>query len=136
MDLITPEPERPTPTPPAEEPEKEPGDLAALFRKYLPYIIGAGALLLIIIGLVVFLILSRRKAKAKKNKALSEEEQLEQELERRAQEEAEAQRRKLRDAALATVSRETKAVDEVKEFAVENPEITASLIRAWLKEGE
>jgi len=136
VDLITPEPERPTPTPPAEEPEKEPGDLAALFRKYLPYIIGAGALLLIIIGLVVFLILSRRKAKAKKNKALSEEEQLEQELERRAQEEAEAQRRKLRDAALATVSRETKAVDEVKEFAVENPEITASLIRAWLKEGE
>jgi len=140
VDLLTPEPDEPSPAPTPEGPKEESPIITFPIRQYLPYlIIGAGILVLLIIGLILFLVIRRKKKKkdkTAKHKAMTEEELLEQELQQRALDEAEAQRRKLRDAALASVSRDNQAVDEVKDFANENPEITASLIRAWLKEGE
>ncbi len=51
-------------------------------------------------------------------------------------EEVSEQKRRLKESAEATMSRENMMTNEIKEFASQNPEITASLIRTWLKEDE
>lgn len=122
--------------------EEEPEDLdeqqppVGLLDQFMPFIIiGAGILAGLIVILIVVLIVVRsvKKRKAKKQ---TEAEMLEAELEEALKLEEEEQRKKLRDAALASVNQENMITQEVKQFANENPEITASLIRSWLKEGE
>ena len=59
------------------------------------------------------------------------------EQQRSMEEELEAYRRQLEATAKAGAqSKDTVIVDEVRGFAAENPEITASLIRSWLKEDD
>lgn len=124
---------------PVEEPEPADEDVRPQFNlleQFMPFIIyGAGILGALIILLIIVLIISRviRKKKAKKK---TEAELLEEQMQEAMKLEEEEQRKKLRDAALASVSQDTKVTQEVKQFANENPEITASLIRSWLKEGE
>ena len=75
------------------------------------------------------------KKRAKKKVAMAEAEMAAQQ-ESMAQE-LEAYRAKLEEAAKAGAeSPDTIIIDEVRNFAKENPEITASLIRGWLKEDE
>lgn len=52
------------------------------------------------------------------------------------QKDIEDKKRLLRETAEAKSSQENAISDEVREFAKDNPEITASLIRSWLKEDE
>lgn len=112
----------------------------SFWEEYRTYIIlGAGALLaLIILAVLITLVIRALLGKKKKSsKSKSEEELLEEELEEALRiEEEERQRKLLRDAAIASADQDNKLIAEVKEFAGENPEITASLIRLWLKEGE
>lgn len=110
------------------------------WEQYEDYIIlGAWILGILLILFILVLILVRiiGKRVKKKPKDMSEEELLEEELELAQRlEEEEKQRRKLLEAAIASADQENRIITEVKEFAGENPEITASLIRLWLKEGE
>lgn len=138
VNLLSATSEDPVTTPDSETPTTEPTtDLTSLLNKYLPYIIAAGGILLLL--LIVIIILRKKfkkNAKVKTKSRPDDSQEQEETLEGIAQHDADMQRRKLRDAALASVSRENAVSDEVREFANENPEITASLIRAWLKEGE
>jgi flagellar basal-body M-ring protein/flagellar hook-basal body protein fliF len=140
VDLLAPEPAATDEPGATAQPIEETPAQAFSLQKYLPYLIaGAGVLFLLIIAFIVFAVLRRRKKAVKpkvKTKVRTEAEELEDAIAQSELDEADAQRRKLRDAALASVTRDNAVADEVKQFANENPEITASLIRAWLKEGE
>ncbi len=118
-----------------EAPEEPIEGLGTLFGIDIFYIyIAAGALLLLIIALVIILIL-RGKAK-KKRLALEQAELLaEQEEAERIQAEIEERKKQLKNAAIGDQS-ENAIANEVREFARNNPEITANLLRNWLKEGE
>lgn len=120
----------------AEPPAADDEPQVSLLDQFMPFIlIGAGVLASLIVILIIVLIVMRsiRKRKARKK---SEAEELEEQLQEALRHEEEEQRRKLRDAALASLNQENKITEEVKQFANENPEITASLIRSWLKEAE
>jgi len=120
----------------AEPPAADDEPQVSLLDQFMPFIlIGAGVLASLIVILIIVLIVMRsiRKRKARKK---SEAEELEEQLQEALRHEEEEQRRKLRGAALASLNQENKITEEVKQFANENPEITASLIRSWLKEAE
>lgn len=105
-------------------------------------IVGGALLLLIIILIVVLSILRKRK----KKKQQEEEEaaaaaaelaqsavQTQEEIER----EIEEHKRMLQNEALANSNQKENAItQEIREFAKENPEITAALLRSMLKEEE
>ncbi len=96
------------------------------------YYVMAGAVLVIIV-LFVVMILARKRAKKAK---LAAAKQREEERKRMAEEIA-AHKRQLSDAANAGTSANDEAVmKEVRDFAKGNPEITANLLRSWLKEGD
>lgn len=92
---------------------------------------GAVLLLLAVIILIVVLLLRRR---AKKMKAVVEEES-ENKI-RDLQVEIEQHKRELLETAQANNTKENAITNEVRQFAKENPEITATLIRSMLKEDE
>lgn len=94
-------------------------------------IVGVVLLLLIIIVLVIVSI-ARKKTKQR----LLEEEQKSEETIQTLQQEIDSHKRALKEAAEATNSKENAITNEVRTFAKENPEITASLIRTMLKEDE
>lgn len=120
--------------PDPEQPSDNTNWLANLWQQYWLYIIIAGGVLLLLIGAAIFLLLFMKK-RAKKKVAAAEAEMAAQQ-ESMAQE-LEAYRNKLEEAAKAGAeSPDTIIIDEVRNFAKENPEITASLIRGWLKEEE
>lgn len=85
---------------------------------------------LIVIGVVTFLLL--RMAKKRK---LKQQQQLEEQQES-LQEEIEQRKRMLRETAEAKNNKDNAITNEIRDFAKQNPEITANLIRAWLKEDE
>ncbi len=91
--------------------------------------------LLILIGVVVLILV----LKARKKKKLLEEEMAaaaEEAAEaERIQAEIEERKRQLKNAAVGKEA-ENIITNEVREFAANNPEITANLLRNWLKEGE
>ncbi len=94
------------------------------------WLISGGSILAIIIGIILWLLLRKR---AKRN-ALKQQSELD---EQRAQmeEEISQYKKQLSDAAkAATNPKEEAIVNEVRDFAKQNPEITANLLRAWLKE--
>ncbi len=112
------------------EPEPEPGGFFATLPLWV-LIAAGGGLLLIIAGVVVLIILLRRKKRKKMLAALELEES-----ERLAKEaEIANYKKELSDAALAASNaKEDAIVSEVKEFAQDHPEITANLLRSWIRE--
>ncbi len=93
------------------------------------------AVLLAVILVLILVAILRSKAKKKRlalEQAAAEAELAEQE---RIQQEIEERKRQLKDAAIGDQS-ENAITNEVREFARTNPEITANLLRTWLKEGE
>lgn len=103
-------------------------------RQILLLLIGAGILLLLILILVIILSLRGKKKKKVEAEQKAQEEAAEQqrlEMERAVAE----HKKRLQDEALAAHKPEENAiVDEVREFAEANPEITASLIRSMMRE--
>ncbi len=107
-------------------------------------IIGLLTLLLLIIIIVVVLLLSRGKKKKKEKEAaeamaVAQEAEAAAEAERQRQldlqKEIEEHKKKLQNEALAqAVTKESAVTDEVREFAHENPELTASLLRSLMRE--
>ncbi|MEG2053798.1 MAG: hypothetical protein RR052_02550, partial [Oscillospiraceae bacterium] len=89
---------------------------------------------LIIIFVIVMMIIS--KAKKKKKLKAMEEEKKAQDLLRSAQNQLEERKRSLADAALANDTEENGLTNDIRQFAKQNPEITASLIRSMLKEDD
>ncbi|MCI8441160.1 MAG: flagellar M-ring protein FliF [Provencibacterium sp.] len=112
--------------------EPEPGSEGTSFwRSKLFWIIAGASLLLLLIIVLVIIILVRRNAKKKVLIAAKEAEN----LMRTAQEEIDEHKRMLAEAAQANSDPKDNAIaDEVREFAKQNPEITATLIRSLLKE--
>ncbi|MEG0852474.1 MAG: flagellar basal-body MS-ring/collar protein FliF [Angelakisella sp.] len=88
------------------------------------------------LAILVFLVLSiLRKGKTKKLVAQSNEEVdnlIQEQL--NIQKEVEDKKRLLKETAEAKNNQENAIANEVRDFAKQNPEITASLIRSWLKE--
>lgn len=114
----------PIPLPPADEP------LAPWWDHYLVWII-VGFLLVLFLTITFFVVLKRRKHN-KELKAIEAEEAL---ALQQMQAVAEEEKRRMRD--LAAKRDKDSAVSEgVREFAQENPDITAALLRSWLKEDE
>lgn len=113
-------PAKPVDTQP-DEPEINPVILFAI----------CGGVLLLLIIILTVVLLFRRKAKQKK-----EQEQESETVIRDLQQEIEQHRRELMESAQANNSKENAITNEIREFAKENPEITASLIRSMLKEDE
>ncbi len=122
------------PPPPAIDPiepiENIPEEAAEV--PFWVYIAVGAALLLIVILIVLFILLRRRAARLarEREEALkAQQEDMENEIERYKQE--------LANAAKATVNAKDDAITgEIRQFARDNPEITANLLRNWLKEGD
>ncbi|MEG1874805.1 MAG: flagellar basal-body MS-ring/collar protein FliF [Angelakisella sp.] len=95
-------------------------------------VIGVGVLAL----LVIVFIISRMFGKKKKVDAVQEEMDAMELEKKRLVQETDEKKRLLREAADAKNKSENAITNEVRDFARDNPEITASLIRSWLKEDE
>ena len=96
--------------------------------------IAIGILLLLIL-ILIFMMMMRSRAKKKKLVAAMADAEAEQAEADRIQQEIEERKKRLKDAAIGDQS-ENAITNEVREFARSNPEITANLLRNWLKEGE
>ena len=124
------------PLEPDEPTEPSGGFFARLTqRQRLILLIAAGLLLLLIIIIILIVLLSGRK----KRKADAEQRAMEQAaLAQRAEMDRaiEEHKKKIQDEAMATVRKpeENAIAEEVRNFAEENPEVTASLIRAMMRE--
>lgn len=95
----------------------------------IPIAIGAGAALVMVMVLILMLTFRR-----KKNEKMPDEEPEPEDTITSVFEEIEDQKKRMKEAAHANRTKENALIDEIKEFTDDNPEITASLIRAWLKE--
>lgn len=95
---------------------------------------GVGLILILILILVVVTIVKRKKREKLRAKAEAEElARLEEE--RRQQEEIEKYKKSLEVMAKGNIDPKDEAImDEVRNFAKENPQVTANLLRSWLKE--
>ena len=115
--------------PVAAEPEPETGPAELPLWVYIAF----GAALLLIILLAVLLVLYKRKMKRRAEaEAVAADLSAEQ-----MQKEIEEYKKQLGDAAKSGMSAKDDAImGEVRSFARENPEITANLLRSWLKEGD
>lgn len=112
-----------------------PGDNNTILGIPMLYLyIAAGALVLIILLLILMLVL-RGKSKKKKLALALQEQEAELAEQERIQQEIEERKRQLKDAAIGDQS-ENAITNEVRDFARANPEITATLLRTWLKDGE
>ncbi len=118
---------------PAPVVPEEPGEPApSILANPIFYIVVGSVLLLIIIAVIV-LVLVRKRQKKRLAEAEAESEMLINSL----QAEIEERKRQIADAANADNDPSDNAiVQEIRNFAKENPEITASLIRSWLKEDQ
>lgn len=93
----------------------------------------AGAGVLLIGGLITVVVLMRRRSA---RLAMEAEEQLKQQTED-MESEIDRYKQELAAAAKASVNPKDDAItDEVRQFAKDNPEITANLLRNWLKEAD
>ncbi|WP_099205318.1 flagellar basal-body MS-ring/collar protein FliF [Scatolibacter rhodanostii] len=118
----------PAVAPPAEEEQQIWDMIPTSF-----YFIAAGIVFLIFLLLGIIIISRRRAKRAKVAAALQEQE----EERLRIQNEIAAHKKQLSEAASSGLNASDDAVmTEVKDFAKTNPEITANLLRSWLKEGE
>lgn len=114
-----------------QPPELPPEPLKPDEQDYTMYIIiAAGVMLLMLIVMIVLLVLRARKKK------LGEVESESENVIRDLQAEIEQHKREIMESAQASNSKENAITNEVREFARENPEITATLIRSMLKEDD
>lgn len=98
-------------------------------------VIGLGILSLAIIVFVLLRVTRKGKGKKLVAQTNGEVDELIQE-QLNIQKDIEDKKRLLRETAEAKHSQDNAISDEVRDFAKDNPEITASLIRSWLKEDE
>ena len=105
-------------------------------RQILLLLIAGGVLLLLILILVLVLSAHRRKKDAENEEKKLQELQAEEEKRRKAQAlAADEHLRKIKeDAQKAVDPNQSAVVEKVREFAEENPEIAAALIRSMMKE--
>ena len=101
-----------------------------LKNKTLVAVLAASGIALLMLILIVTLVLGRKK---KQKKAQQEEEEADRA--RLMQEEIEQHKRELKQNAEVN-SKESAIANEVRDFARDNPEITAGLIRGMMKEDE
>lgn len=116
----------------AKEPETNTEQTTKVVVPMWVWLVSGGSILAIIIAVIVWMLLRKRAQR----KVLKQQSELD---EQRAQmeEEIAQYKKQLSDAAKASTNpKEEAIVNEVREFAKENPEITANLLRAWLKDGE
>lgn len=92
-------------------------------------VIGFGVLALLVVIILVVRMLRKKKPTVEEVDELAMEQ-------KRIQQEMDDKKRLLREAAEAKSSQENSIANDVRTFAKENPEITAGLIRSWLKEDE
>jgi len=115
-------------------PEPEETETAAWWKN--PYVwAAAGVLLLLIVAGIIFIVYRIRKKKQLEEEAARAEDEALQEL-LRIQQAAEEEKRKLRDLSAAQSEKDNVITQSVREFASEHPEITAALIRSWLREDD
>lgn len=100
----------------------------------LYWYIAAGVLIALILVLVLVLVLRSKAKKKKLEQELAEQMEEQAEVDR-IQQEIEERKKQLKNAAMGEPG-ENAITNEVREFARNNPEITANLLRNWLKEGE
>lgn len=87
----------------------------------------AGCVLVLLLLLLLLRRRAKRKNRARQNEIDEQRAQMEYEIEQ--------YKKQLSDAAKAATNPKDEAIiNEVKDFAKQNPEITANLLRAWLKE--
>lgn len=99
------------------------------------YIAAGVALLLIIIVIIVIVTTVKRKKKAKLEALAEAEEQARIEEENRKQQEIDNYKLSLEEIAKGKVNPKDEAIlEEVRNFAKENPQVTANLLRSWMKE--
>ncbi|MEG2371151.1 MAG: flagellar M-ring protein FliF C-terminal domain-containing protein [Hydrogenoanaerobacterium sp.] len=114
--------------------EEKPGATDAAVPFDLKKLIIPGiAVLAILIILIVVTAMLRGKAKKRKQAALLAEQNALQEARQNMQKDLEERKRQLKENAESN-SQDNAITNEVREFAQNNPEITANLLRAWLKE--
>lgn len=121
-------------TVPVEEAPPQP-DQTYFWEDLPPWmlIVGGSVLLLVIVAVIVIIVILKRRRKLKQLRALAEE----QETEESRLSEIEEYKRSLEALAKDGLSMKEEAVlKDVRGFAKDNPEITANLIRSWLKESE
>lgn len=123
-----------TETQPVVEPEPvEPTGILAIITT-LPWwvLVAAGGALLLLIALLIVIGSIRKKAK---REAEAERKRLEQEAIAKVNQDIAEYKKQLSDAAKGDISEVDDAImKEVKDFAKTNPEVTANLLRSWLKE--
>lgn len=94
----------------------------------------AGSLLFLILAVIIIMLIRKRASRKKLEAA-----ELMEDTRKNMEDEIESYKRQLADQAKANANSNKKddaIVGEVKSFANENPEITANLLRSWLKDGE
>lgn len=108
------------------------GWLTLTWRQWM--FIGIGALLIFLLLILLVALLTRRARKRREDEEeaqFAEEQQRQMDLER----EIEEHKRQLQSEALANSNTKENAIaEEVREFAKENPEITAALLRSMMRE--
>ena len=98
-------------------------------------LIGLGALLLLLLIVVVIILLVRRSRKRRENAELEQMEAEERQRQAELEREIEEHKRLLQSEAIAQANTKESAItEEVRDFAHENPEITASLLRSVMRE--
>ena len=116
-----------------EEPQEETSDNIFVNMPLWMVITGVVVLLLIIVAIVVVILFGRNK----KQKKDSEMDRVLKEQEAQSQQEIEEYKKQLSAAAKVGENAKSDAiVEEIRDFAKGNPQITANLLRSWLKEGE
>ncbi|WP_458862828.1 flagellar basal-body MS-ring/collar protein FliF [Acidaminobacterium chupaoyuni] len=122
----------PTEEEPSTQTDEKPAE--AINWIEIAVIAGAGLLLLLVVAVVVTMALKKRKRKTPEDAAENIDPE---ELEKMRQAEIEKHKKYLEDMAKNGLDVKDEAITrDVQKFAKENPEITANLIRSWLKEGE
>ena len=123
-----------------DAPNEEPGDLPSNPFADLPlwmYIAAGVALLILIVVICVVIVTVKKRNKRKAEKRAEEEERRRADAEKRQQAEINDYKRSLEDMAKANLDPKNEAIiEEVKNFARSNPQVTANLLRTWMKEGE
>ncbi|NLW66081.1 MAG: flagellar M-ring protein FliF [Clostridiales bacterium] len=98
-------------------------------------IVAGAVLLLLIIAILVVVTIVKRKKKEKLRALAEAEEQTRLEEEKRKQEEIEKYKLSLEEIAKGKVNPKDEAIlEEVRNFAKQNPQVTANLLRTWMKE--
>ncbi|MEG0035677.1 MAG: flagellar M-ring protein FliF C-terminal domain-containing protein, partial [Oscillospiraceae bacterium] len=120
---------------PEPTPSEEPGLPGFLNLPTWVYIVAGVCLLALIILILVVVVIVKKAKKAKLLAQEEEEERQRVEDEARQQKEIDKYKRSLEDMAKSNVDPKDQAiVDEVRNFAKTNPQITANLLRSWMKE--